>query len=197
MCADDRRRGILDAGRHVFARLGFHGAGIADIAAAAGCSEPLLYRHFASKQALFAAVLRDATELVAGRVRALIARHANPLDALVEVSAHAGGDELFVETMRVRMLAATLVSEPEIRDALATTVDEMHERLTGLLASAQARGALRADLDPSEAAWLWFGATLAAGYRSALHGPAAGTECEATARALIRLYQPETTEVPA
>ena len=47
----------------MFARKGFHGTGTAELAARAGCSEPTLYKYFPSKQAVFAAVLDDATEL--------------------------------------------------------------------------------------------------------------------------------------
>ena len=58
---DERYETILAAARTVFARHGYHRAGTAEIARAAGCSEPMLYKHFPSKQALFAAVLVDAT----------------------------------------------------------------------------------------------------------------------------------------
>ena len=60
LSADDRRSAIVAAARKLFARNGFHGTGTSDIAAAAGCSEPVIYKHFASKQALFAAALEDA-----------------------------------------------------------------------------------------------------------------------------------------
>src|SRR5919199_1773938 len=65
--AAERRRALIDAARHHFARHGYHGTGTADIARACGCSEPVLYRHFAGKRELFAAVLEHcaATTLAA------------------------------------------------------------------------------------------------------------------------------------
>lgn len=54
LTADQRRAGILLAARKAFAQRGFHGAGTSEIATAAGCSEPMIYKHFPSKQALFA-----------------------------------------------------------------------------------------------------------------------------------------------
>src|SRR5262245_58247017 len=59
MSGPERREVILRAAREVFARHGFHGAGTAAIAAAAGCSEAVIYRHFPSKKALLAAVLEE------------------------------------------------------------------------------------------------------------------------------------------
>ena len=46
----------------MFARRGFHGGRRRRSPPVAGCSEPTLYKHFPSKQALFAAVLEDAGE---------------------------------------------------------------------------------------------------------------------------------------
>ena len=185
--AEERRRAVLDAARDVFARRGYHGAGIAEIASTCGCSEPILYRHFASKQALFAAVLVDAAALLRARIAPIFEEAEDPLDALVAVAATASEDELFIQISRLRMLAATLVSEPEIQEALAQTVTEMHGRLTGLMARAREHGSLRADIDPAEAAWLWFGVALQVGYRGAVFGTERLGEARRTAAALIDL----------
>src|SRR6476620_1080023 len=53
-------RRLLDAGREVMRRNGTSGrARVADIVAAAGLSNEAFYRHFASKDALVAAILDD------------------------------------------------------------------------------------------------------------------------------------------
>jgi len=54
----ERREMIFRHASQVFAAKGFAGTKIADIAVAAGMSQGLLYRHFASKDELF-------TELIA------------------------------------------------------------------------------------------------------------------------------------
>ena len=78
LSAEDRRTAILEAAREVFARRGFHGGLTSEIASVAGCSEPMLYKHFPSKQALFAAVLEAAGEEMCLRVEALTARVRRP-----------------------------------------------------------------------------------------------------------------------
>lgn len=57
--APERRQSILVAARKLFAERGFEGAKTSRIAAAAGISEALLYRHFPSKEALYRSVLRN------------------------------------------------------------------------------------------------------------------------------------------
>ena len=54
---------ILEAALGVFARFGFKGAAVDQIAAAAGMSKPNLLYYFRSKQALYAAVLRRTLEM--------------------------------------------------------------------------------------------------------------------------------------
>jgi len=58
LSAEDRRASILEAATSVFAVHGFKGATTNQIAAAAKVSEALLFQHFATKTALYRAVLR-------------------------------------------------------------------------------------------------------------------------------------------
>jgi len=51
-----RRQSIIDAVRKVFAGKGFHGVTSRELANAAGISEALLFRHFPTKDALYAAI---------------------------------------------------------------------------------------------------------------------------------------------
>ena len=53
----ERRETILSAAQGLFASKGFHGVSIDEIARAVNVSPAILYRHFASKQILYAAVL--------------------------------------------------------------------------------------------------------------------------------------------
>lgn len=57
--SDERKALILAAGRSIFSRFGYEGARTQEIARAAGVSEALIYRHFASKEVLHTAVLRE------------------------------------------------------------------------------------------------------------------------------------------
>src|SRR5262249_38641998 len=57
LSAEERRQAIADAFRDVFADKGFDGTTTRELAKAAGISEALLYKHFPSKESLYAAIL--------------------------------------------------------------------------------------------------------------------------------------------
>jgi AcrR family transcriptional regulator len=56
---DQRRIRILAAATRIFARKGYDGASMSEIATAAGITKPVLYDHFSSKDALFDTLLRS------------------------------------------------------------------------------------------------------------------------------------------
>src|SRR5258708_13100005 len=60
--ADDRHRQLLRAAIETFARHGFAGTKTKDIALAAGVSEAILFRHFATKEDLYHAILDMRTD---------------------------------------------------------------------------------------------------------------------------------------
>ena len=64
--ATERRQALVDAALVVFSRGSYRGTTTAEIAREAGVSEPILYRHFASKRDLYLAAL----DHVWGRARA-------------------------------------------------------------------------------------------------------------------------------
>ena len=55
--ASERRAAILAVAKALFADKGYHGVSVDEIAGRLGVSPAILYRHFASKQALYEAVL--------------------------------------------------------------------------------------------------------------------------------------------
>jgi AcrR family transcriptional regulator len=70
MPAPLRREGILAAAEEVFARRGYHGAALDDIAQAAGISKALIYEHFASKRELHASLVNAHVEEIFQRLQA-------------------------------------------------------------------------------------------------------------------------------
>ncbi len=57
MAADERRLQILQVAVQLFSQRGFRGTTTREIANAAGVSEAMVFRHFATKQELYAAIL--------------------------------------------------------------------------------------------------------------------------------------------
>jgi TetR/AcrR family transcriptional regulator, repressor for uid operon len=83
--AEVRRAQVLDASVLCFGRSGFHGASMADIAAEAAMSVGQIYRYFANKEAIIAAIVaRDLAE-AAKLMEAVRARQGEPVEELIEV----------------------------------------------------------------------------------------------------------------
>jgi AcrR family transcriptional regulator len=106
-----RREQILNAATRAFARAGYAATGLDEVAAEAGISHVILYRHFESKAALYRAVLDRACERLAG---------ATGTDDF--------GDEAIPALLRAaaadpdgfRLLFRYAAREPEFRDLIDT-----------------------------------------------------------------------------
>jgi AcrR family transcriptional regulator len=60
---EERRRVILEAALTLFSQKGFRGTTTKEIAQAAGCSEATLFKHFATKDALYSAILDTKVQI--------------------------------------------------------------------------------------------------------------------------------------
>ena len=83
----DRRAALLDAAARLFAERGFERVTLEDVGGAAGISGPAVYRHFAGKQAVLAAILVDASEGLLAGGRAVVDREPDAAAALRELVA--------------------------------------------------------------------------------------------------------------
>ena len=59
MTKENRRAQLLEVAENSFGTAGYHATSMNDVAAAAGITKPVLYRHFPSKRDLYLAVLDD------------------------------------------------------------------------------------------------------------------------------------------
>ena len=143
MRADARRNRerVLAAAREAFAESGF-GVPLDAIAARAGVGPGTVYRHFATKEALFEAVtLTRVRELVAlARAGAAGRDPGAAFDALLERIAD--------EAVAKRDLPDALGGVGEAAVAVAT--GELHEALDALLDRARAAGVVRAGIGATE-----------------------------------------------
>src|SRR5262249_13547341 len=78
----DRKRQLVAHAKQLFVTLGYQDTTTEKIAAAAGVSEPVLYRHFESKKALYLEVLKEIREATINRWHAQTAGLTDPLAKL-------------------------------------------------------------------------------------------------------------------
>ena len=133
--ADERREAVLAASLVAFARGGLHGTSTEEIAAAAGISQPYLFRLFGTKKALFVATVErcmaDTLELfraAAGDLRGEEALAAMG-DAYVEMVT---GDRT---RLLAQMQAYAACDDPDIRAVVRAGYGDLVayvERVSGL-----------------------------------------------------------------
>lgn len=73
LSASARRAQLIDVGRVVFAKRGFEGASLEEIADGAKVSRPVLYEHFGGKEGLYAVVIDREMEYLVRRIAEAIA----------------------------------------------------------------------------------------------------------------------------
>ena len=114
----DARDGILKAAEAVFARHGFRQTAMAMVAEQAGLTRQALYHHFASKEALFAALVDALQENALASAKAAAARGGGDLSETVYriMLAH---HKSFVASVAGSPFAAELVEEGNKRCASA------------------------------------------------------------------------------
>jgi len=139
----ERRRALVAAAARAFARNGFGGTNLEDVATEAGVSRVLIYRHFDSKAQLYQAVLEDIRDELMDATGGPAELGPNSVDALVQV-AHTNPDGF-------RLFFVHAAREPEFRhhaDWLRTAMTETTHRYLERMVSDDAQRRWAAQLVP-------------------------------------------------
>jgi AcrR family transcriptional regulator len=152
--ARERRRRIIEAARSVFATAGYANVGTADLAKAAGVSEPALYRYFSSKRDLFVACLSSAGDRLVELWQRMAAEVDDPLEILRSIALgyydHARSRSDF---MRLQFRALAESDNPEVQEALRGNFRFLIRFITEALEEGKRRGLVSEDVDSATVAW--------------------------------------------
>jgi AcrR family transcriptional regulator len=152
--APQRREQLMGVATKLFAKWGYNATTTAAIAEAAGITEPILYRHFSSKQEMFVAIARSMSD--------------QTLDHWREITHGVG-----TATDKIRAIARGFPSHIRrlddayhvIHGALATSRDrkvitvmkehylEIEKFFSEIVIEGQSAGEFRRELDPKVPAW--------------------------------------------
>lgn len=173
MCADERRLQIAEVAMRLFSERGFRGTTTKEIAQAAGVSEAIIFRHFATKEELYAAIIdfKGCGGAAAGRAEesAVI----DEIRGLVAEAMEAADDIAVFEAVGVHMLDHHQ-SDPDFLRLLMYIALEKHslgqvfwdknvrvlyEFLGGYVRRRQSEGAFR-DVDPYAAVRVFLGSII-------------------------------------
>jgi AcrR family transcriptional regulator len=152
MSGDERRAQILQIAIKLFSQYGFRGATTKEIARVAGVSEAMVFRHFASKEELYSAILDwKACE---GRV-------ANPFELLAVPMAANDDRQVFYSMMLnaltkhekdpefMRLLFHSALEGHELAEMfIEQSIVPIYEFLSAYISRRQKEGAIRKDIKP-------------------------------------------------
>jgi AcrR family transcriptional regulator len=157
LSAEERRAAVLECACHIFAKVSYHGATTAEIARSAGVTEPILYRHFASKRDLYLACLQAAWAETRTMWEAAIAKEPDPALWI----RHMGLDYMAARDKRgqIALLWVQAMTEasddPEIRRFIRRQMRDVHAFVADVIRRAQEAGGLVLDRDPDAEAWIF------------------------------------------
>ncbi len=156
MAAAERRQHLVETAIRLFTDGSYRGTTTAEIARAAGVSEPILYRHFASKRELYLAGLEhvwaktreawerkldEASDACAG-VEAIAKEHISVRSPKLQLA------ELWVQAL------SEASEDAELRRHLRRHMREVHDFVADLVRRGQADGAIAAERDADAEAWI-------------------------------------------
>ena len=152
----DRRRTILRAAIDVFARKGYHGCRIADVAKEAGVAYGLVYHYFKNKDELLETVFEACWSGFSTRVRAIAEAEGTLAEKLRRIT-----DVVFeayrVDPRAVKVLVVEVARSTVGRLNHQSAFKDTIELCVQMLNRAQAAGELRPEVDLQLSAMLLFG----------------------------------------
>ena len=155
--AEQRRESIVDAALGVFAAGSYRGVTTAEIARAVGVSEPILYRHFDSKRALYLACLDEAWARLRSLWDEAVAHEPDPggwVAAMGRAYLEAKESKALIIELWVQALTEAR-EDPEIHRHLKAHLREVHAYVRDVIRRSQDAGGILRDRDPDGEAWIF------------------------------------------
>lgn len=156
MRARDRRRQLLEVATGLFAERGYGGTTTAELARAAGVTEPILYRHFKNKMDLFRTLIDEVGHLVIEAWEQALEGVEEPADRLrILLASNPATHERGRQAYRVIFHAMTeLDSQPEVAEDLRQHLGRLHGFLSSEIAQLQKAGVVRDDEPADTLGWM-------------------------------------------
>jgi TetR/AcrR family fatty acid metabolism transcriptional regulator len=156
--AADKRRQILDAAVRVFARRGFNGCRVSDIADEAGVAYGLVYHYFRSKDEVLDTLFLERWNIMLGVIRELDGQDLSPREKLYAITS------FIVDSYRhdPDLMKVIIVEVTRAANSFGHThvekIREAYDLIAAIVERAQARGVFKDTVTPRFAAMAFYGA---------------------------------------
>ena len=155
IAAEDKRRALLAAAVRVFARSGYHGARVGDVAEEAGVAHGLLYHYFDSKEDVLRTIFRENWGVLLERFRAVEAADEpaeQKLEGIAKILLRTWRNDPDLVTVMVREVARSRHLQEEVE-----AVREAFAIVERIVRRGQEEDVFDGELDPRFASWLLYG----------------------------------------
>ena len=154
----DKRAAILDAATAIFARRGFFGAQVADVARAAGIAAGTVYLYFRSKDEILTSIFDRTMQEAISEGRGALANVSDPIERLRHIArmhlARLGRDRNLAIVFQVELRQTTKFMEQFSTTGLRDYLGVIQQTIE----DGQARGLFRKSLNARTTAKVFFGA---------------------------------------
>ena len=181
--AEERRQAIVRAALRVFTSTSYAGATTAEIAREAGVSEPMLYRHFASKRDLWLACLDAAWDEARVMLEQKIALFAH--GEVPSPRRHSPWRSAQMPNLWIQGLTEA-GEDPVVRRAIRKHMRDVHDFVADEIRRGQELGVIPADRDANAEAWVFIGGGLLRSVADRLGGVLTAADLEAISRQRVR-----------
>lgn len=196
--ASERREAIVAAAQRVFSATSYAGATTAEIAREAGVSEPIIYRHFASKRDLWFACLDAAWARFRSVMEAKFAElgDANSVLAVGQAAQQARRERVLLPNLWIQGVTEA-AEDAEIQKVVRRHMREAHDFVAAAIRRAQAAGGVPADRDAAAEAWILLAGGLLVSFADRLGGVLSHGDFEAIAVQRLRWLSGSEPPAPA
>lgn len=152
----ERRRQILDAAVHAFARKGYHACRVSDVAKEAGVAYGLVYHYYGSKEALLKAIFKETWGAMLATVNSVEQLDEPARDLVRKVT------EIVLRTWKrdpdlVRVLVREVTRSSQVQEE-TEEIGQAYQALQRIIEQGQSAGDFRTDVDARLTATIWYGA---------------------------------------
>jgi AcrR family transcriptional regulator len=152
--APQRREQLIEVATKLFARKGHEATTTAAIAEAAGVTEPILYRHFKSKQELFIAIVREMSDQTMRHWHDLIDGVTDPMERIRRVAAGFPSHiQKLSDAYHVLHGALSTSQDPKVLRVMKEHYAQIEEFFVNVISEGQKAGVFHTKMDPRVPAW--------------------------------------------
>jgi AcrR family transcriptional regulator len=155
--AEERKAAVLECACGIFSAGSYRGTTTAEIARKAGVTEPVLYRHFASKRDLYLAVLEESWRRLRALWERVVEEESDPrfwVGAMGRAYLESKDSKVLCAELWIQALTEAS-DDPEIRKLLRRQMREVHDFVADVIRRSQAAGGVFPERDPSAEAWIF------------------------------------------